>query len=130
MNINNALISEIKRRLPKNVNPPVTLELLLKQKAVEKIEHKDSLINESKYMSKKIIDNFIKNNLSKPFSSLKKKINMRQSIIATKKRLINLSSINKTFNTPFQIQHIKMKYQRKLINKKIHKKFHHIEINK
>ena len=130
MNINKALISEIKRRLPKNVNPPVTLELLLKQKAVEKIEHKDSLINESNYISKKIIDNFIKNNLSKPFSSLKKKINMRQSIITTKKRLFNLSTINQNFNTPFQIQHIKMGYQKNLINKKMRKKFPHIEINK
>ena len=130
MNINRALISEIKRRLPKNVNPPVTLELLLKQKAVEKIEHKDSLINEGNCISKKIIDNFIKNNLSKPFSSLKKKINMRQSIITAKKKLINLSNINKKFSTPFQIQHIKLFYQKKLINRKINKKSPHIEINK
>ena len=132
LRVNQALISEVKRRLPKNVNPPVTLELLLRQKAVEKIENKidnDSRLDEN-LMNKKAMENFIKNNLSKPFSALKRKLNMRQSIITQKKRCNNLSNINKKFNTPFQIQHIKMDYQRFLINKKIHKKFPNFEINK
>ena len=72
MIINKALISEVKRRLPMNINPPVTLELLLRQKSVEKLEHKTS-DNDNNIISKKIIENFIKNNSSKPFSSLKKK---------------------------------------------------------
>ena len=132
LRVNKALISEVKRRLPKNVNPPVTLELLLRQKAVEKIENKidnKSTLDEN-LMNKKAIENFIKNNLSKTFSALKKKLNMRESIITPKKRCNNLNNINKKFNTPFQIQHIKIDYQRFLINKKIHKKFPNFEINK
>ena len=126
--INTALISEVKRRLPKNVNPPITLEFLLKQKAVEKIEHKD-YNNTNNLINKKIIENFIRNNSSKPFSSLKRKINMRQSIITTRKKILNLNNISKKYSTPFQIQHIKMDYQKQLINKKINKKFPNIEIN-
>ena len=128
MIINKALISEVKRRLPMNINPPVTLELLLRQKSVEKLEHKTS-DNDNNIISKKIIENFIKNNSSKPFSSLKKKINMRQSIISIKKKLINRININKMFNTPFQIQNIKKAYEKEIINKKKNKKFHHLEIN-
>ena len=132
MRINRALISEVKRRLPKNVNPPVTLELLLSQKAVERLEHKvnkePKMVNN--LLNKKTLENFVQNNLTKPFSPLKKKLTMRQSIMTPKKRIINMSSINKKFNTPFQIQHIKIHLQRYLINKKINKKFPNIDINK
>ena len=92
--INRALIAEVRKRLPKNVNPPITLDFLLKQKAVEKIEHKDNKIDNN-LVNKKIIENFIKNNSSKPFSSLKRQLNMRQSIIAIKRKTINISNINK-----------------------------------
>ena len=43
---------------------------------------------------------------------------------------INISNINKKFNTPFQIQLKKREYQKNLINRKINKKFPHIEINR
>lgn len=128
--INRAFISEVKKRLPKNVHPPLTLELLLKQKSIEKLEY-SNINNENNFIiSKKIIENFLKNNSSKPFSSLKKKLNMRQSILTCKKKLIDVSNINSRFNTPFQKQHLKMDYQRKLINDKINKKYPSIEINK
>ena len=130
--VNQALISEVKRRLPKNVNPPVTLDLLLRQKAVERLENKEDKEEkvDDNLMNKKAMEKFIKNNLSKPFSAIKRKMNMRQSIITAKKRFINLNNITKKFNTPFQIQHLIMDYQRFLISKKINKKLPNFEINK
>lgn len=129
LKFNRGLISEIKKRLPKNVNPPITLELLLKQKSVEKIEHKNSTIDSDIMISKKAVENFLKNNSSKPFSYARQKENFKQSIIIEKRKLFHYNDLYKKFNTPFQIQHIKMNYQKKYLENKINKKFPHIEIN-
>ena len=129
--LNSALISEIKKHLPKNVNPPVTLELLLKQKAVDKIDHKNSIndINNNLMVSKKAFDNFIRNNSAKPFSLSRQKESIKQSILLANKNLLHhYININRKFMTPFQIHHMRMNYQRQKLENKKNKRMPNFEI--
>jgi len=131
LKLNSALISEIKKHLPKNVNPPITLEILLKQKAVDKIDPKNSIkdFNNSKLASKKAFDNFIRNNSAKPFSLSRQKENIKQSILLVTKNLLHHNiNISRKFMTPFQIQHMKMNYQRQKLENKKKKKSPNFEI--
>ena len=131
LKLNNAIVSEIKKHLPKNINPPITLELLLKQKSLDKIEHKNSIkdINNNIFVSKKDFDNFIRNNSAKPFSLSRQKESIKQSILlATKNLLHHNINIKRKFMTPFQIQHMRMNYQRQKLENKKKKKFPNFEI--
>ena len=131
LKLNSAFVSEIKKHLPKNINPPITLELLLKQKSVDKIDPKNSIkdINNNMQVSKKAFDNFIRNNSAKPFSLSRQKESIKQSILlATKNLLHHNIHIKGKFMTPFQIQHLRMNYQRQKLENKKKKKFPNFEI--
>ena len=131
LKLNNAIVSEIKKHLPKNINPAITLELLLKQKALDKIEHKNSIkdINNNIFVSKKVFDNFIRNNSAKPFSLSRQKESIKQSILlATKNQTPHNINTKRKFMTPFQIQHMRMNYQRQKLENKKKKKFPNFEI--
>ena len=101
--INKAFISEIKRRLPKNIKPPLTLDFLLRQKSIDKIDYNESNSEKNIVSSQKIIENFLKNNSAKPFSSLMKRANMKNSVIDYNKKLVDISHKISKYNTPFQI---------------------------
>ena len=131
LKLNSALVSEIKKHLPKNTNPPITLELLLKQKSIDKIDRRNSIIdnNSNILANKKAFDNFIRNNSAKPFSLSRQKESIKQSILLVTKNLLHHNiHIKRKFMTPFQIQHLRMNYQRKKLENKKKKKFPNFEI--
>jgi hypothetical protein len=57
-------------------------------------------------------------------------MNLKNSIIDYQKKVNNFSSIKHKYNTPFQLQHLKLEFQKNIIHNKMKQNNVKIEINK